>query len=348
MASALHWRRLSAAAAVTLVLSLGPLVSPALLDFFSPSELALAWLVYLGELTVIAAVLLLAFAVTGELLPRSMPLRLASICVVLLVISVALSVLLHVYYAGGLEQLPPMLRMLADSLRWGLPAVFLALTADLHRRALQADSDAHAAELARAQLRHAESEQQLALLQAQIEPHFLFNVLGNLRRLYRMHPQAGAESIESLLRYLRTALPRLRRSRTTVREELALVQAYLELFRLRMGQQLTYAIEADPLVLDAEFPPMLVMTLVENAVKHGVQPAGGGRIEVRVRRLEDVLEVTVRDDGVGFAATASSGTGVGLANIRRQLAARYRDRGQLVLEARAPRGAGATLRIPLA
>jgi LytS/YehU family sensor histidine kinase len=237
--------------------------------------------------------------------------------------------------------------MLADSLRWGLPAVFLALIADVHRRALQADSAAHAAELARAQLEQAETEQQLSLLQAQIEPHFLFNMLGNVRRLYRTRPQAGAEAVGSLMRYLRTALPQLRSQRASLGEEIDLVQAYLDLFQLRMGTQLGFSIAVDDGLREAEFPPMLLVTLVENAIKHGLEPAGGGRIEVRARRRRHLLEVSVLDDGAGFAAAASSGTGVGLVNIRRQLAARYPGGARLTLEGRDPRGARATIAIPL-
>lgn len=344
---ALDWQRLAAVALVTLLLSLGALVSPALLDFFSPAEIALAWLEHLVELAVIAAALLAAFTELDEALPRSMPLRLAVMCALLLVLSAVLAVLLHAYYADGFEHLPPPLRMLADSLRWGLPAVFLALIADVHQRALQTDSAAHAAELARAQLEQGESEQQLALLQAQIEPHFLFNMLGNVRRLYRTRPQAGAEAVGSLMRYLRTALPQLRSRRASLGEEIALVRAYLDLFQLRMGAQLSFSIEIDAPLHDAEFPPMLLVTLVENAIKHGLEPAGGGHIEVRAGRRRNVLEVTVLDDGAGFGTTASSGTGVGLVNVRRQLVARYQSRARLTLEGREPRGARATIAIPL-
>ena len=345
--SALDWQRLAAVALVTLLLSLGALASPALLDFFSPAEIALAWLGHLVELAVIAAALLAAFTVLEELLSRSIPLRLAVMSALLLALSVVLAVLLHAYYADGFEQLPPPLRILADSLRWGLPAVFLALIADVHQRALQIDSAAHAAELARAQLEQGESEQQLALLQAQIEPHFLFNILGNVRRLYRTRPRAGAEAIGSLMRYLRTALPQLRSRRASLGEEITSVQAYLELFQLRMGTQLGFSIEVDAALLDAEFPPMLLVTLVENAIKHGLEPAGGGHIEVRARRRRSLLEVTVLDDGVGFGAAASSGTGVGLVNVRRQLVARYQGRARLTLQGREPHGARASIAIPL-
>lgn len=347
VASALDRPRLVAVALVTLLLSLGALLSPALVDFFSATEIALAWLEHLVELAVIAVALLAAFTLFDETLPRGMPLRRAIMSALLLGLSAALAVLLHAYYADGFEHLPPPLRMLGDSLRWGLPAVFLALIADVHRRALQADSAARAAELARAQLQQGESEEQLALLQAQVEPHFLFNTLGNVRRLYRTRPQAGAEAIGSLMRYLRTALPQLRSRRTALGEEIALVQAYLDLFQLRMGAQLGLSIDVDPALHDAEFPPMLLVMLVENAIKHGLEPAGGGHIEVRARRRRDLLEVTVLDDGAGFGSTASSGTGVGLANVRRQLVARYQDRAQLTLQAREPRGARATIAIPL-
>jgi LytS/YehU family sensor histidine kinase len=237
--------------------------------------------------------------------------------------------------------------VLADSLRWGLPAVFLALIADVHQRALQTDTAAHAAEIARAQLQQGESEQQLALLQAQIEPHFLFNMLANVRRLYRTRPEAGAEALGSLMRYLRTALPQLRSRRTSLGEEVAAVRAYLDLFQLRMGTQLSFSIDVDAALNDAEFPPMLLITLVENAIKHGLEPAGGGHIEVRAIRRRNMLEVSVLDDGAGFGATASSGTGVGLVNARRQLVARYENRARLTLEGREPRGARATIAIPL-
>ena len=347
VARALDRRRLAAVALVTLLLSLGPLFSPVLLDFFSPAEIALAWFEHLVELAVIAAVLMAAYALLDEALPRRMPLRLGVVCAMLFGLSAVLTWLLYAYYAHGFEHLPPPLRWLADSLRWGLPAVFLVLIADVHRRALQADSAAHAAEVSRAQLAQAESEQQLALLQAQIEPHFLFNVLGNVRRLYRTRPQAGADAIASLMRYLRTALPQVRSRSGCLGDEIELVRSYLELLQVRMGARLTFSIEADPTLHAAEFPPMLLVTLVENAIKHGLEPAGAGHVRVTAQRRRSLLEVAVLDNGAGFGAAASSGTGVGLVNVRRQLAARYQGQASLTLQAREPRGASASISIPL-
>ena len=328
-------RRVGAVALVTLLLSVGVLASSNLLDFFSPAEITLAWFEYLVELAVLAAVLTIAYTLLDEAMRRQrMWLRLAISCVVLFGLSVVLTLLLYGYYAHGFDHLPPLLRLLADSLRLGLPAVFLVLIADAHRRALQVDSSAHAAEVSRTQLGQDEAEQHLALLQAQIEPHFLFNVLGNVRRLYRTQPKAGSETIASLMRYLRAALPQFRSQSTSLGGELELVRAYLDLLQVRMGTRLTFSIETDPTLEDVEFPPMLLLTLVENAIKHGLEPVGGGSVCVRAHRYRHTLHVVVLDDGAGLGAAASGGTGVGLANVRRQLAARYKSEARFTLEAR--------------
>jgi sensor histidine kinase YesM len=344
---ALDGRRIAGAALTALLLSFGALVSPSLLDFFSPAEIAVAWLEHLAELGVLAAGLLLVYTLLDEGLPRALPMRLVLLCALLFLSATGLALLLYAYYAHGFGHLPPPLRLLSDALHWGLPAVFLALIADLHQRSLRADSAAHAAELARVQQGQGEAEQRLALLQAQIEPHFLFNMLGNVRRLYRTRPREGAEAIESLMRYLRTVMPQVRNASGSLGDEMELVRAYLELYRIRMGSRLAFDIESDASLHALAFPPMLVMTLVENAVRHGLEPAGGGRVLVRARRSRLALEVDVIDDGLGFGGAPSSGTGVGLVNVRRQLAARYAGRGRLTLTAGDPRGACARISVPL-
>ncbi|MET0656995.1 MAG: histidine kinase [Steroidobacteraceae bacterium] len=344
---ALDRHRLAAVAFVTLLLSVRSLFNPDLFGFFSPMEVALAWFEHFLELAVLAAAFTVAYTLLDEALPQRMPVRMGILCAMLLGLSVVLTLMLYGYYGHSVEHLPPPLRLLGDSLQFGMPAAFLALIADLHRRALQADSAAQAAEVSRTHLAQVESEQQLALLQAQIEPHFLFNVLGNVRRLYRTRPQAGSDAIASLMRYLRAALPKLRSRSGCLGDELELVRAYLELFQVRMGTRLAFSIEADPKLHEVEFPPSLLVTLVENAIKHGLEPAGGGHVLVRARRKRNTLEVAVLDDGVGFGAAASGGTGVGLANVRRQLQARYDREGRLTLEAREPRGASAKISMPL-
>jgi signal transduction histidine kinase len=344
---ALDPRRIAATALTALLLSLGALVSPALLDFFSPAEIALAWLEHFAELGVLAASLLLVYTLLDEALPASTPMRLGLLCTLLFASATGLALLLFAYYAHGFDHLPPPLRLLSDALNWGLPAVFLVVIADLHRRSLLADTATHAADLARLQQGQGEAEQRLALLQAQIEPHFLFNILGNVRRLYRTRPDEGADAIDSLMRYLRTAMPQVRNPSGSLADELELVRAYLELYRIRMGPRLAFEIDADPSLLGLPFPPMLAMTLVENAVRHGLEPAGGGRVHVHARRERGMLEVEIADDGVGFGGAPGSGTGVGLVNVRRQLSARYAGRGRLTLSSRQPRGAAACITLPL-
>jgi LytS/YehU family sensor histidine kinase len=153
--------------------------------------------------------------------------------------------------------------------------------------------------------------------------------------------------IASLMRYLRAALPQLRSRGGTLGDELDLARACLDLCRVRMGERMGFAIDADAELRDIAFPPMLLITLVENAIKHGLEPIGGGQVVVRARRIGQELRIDVLDDGAGFGATASSGTGVGLANVQRQLAARYARAARLTLKTREPRGAIATLSIPM-
>jgi sensor histidine kinase YesM len=339
--------RIGAVALVTVLVSVRPMLSGQSLDFFTPGEIAWAWMEHLLELSSLAAVLMLAYTCLDATLPRHTPLRLTLLCTMLLFLSAMLTLVLHAYYAHGVEHLPPPLRLFADSLRFGLPAVFLACVADVHQRALQAVRAADAAEGGRVRLGHEEAEHRLAVLQAQIEPHFLFNVLGNVRRLYRTQPRAGAQAIASLTVLLKAVRPQMRSRCASLGEELETVRSYVHLFQVRMGDRLSFRIDVDGSLHGARFPPMLLITLVENAIKHGVEPVGGGIISVRARACGERLEVTVEDDGAGFGAAGSAGTGVGLANIRRQLDARYGATARLLLESREPRGACATLTIPL-
>ena len=345
---ALTWQRLALVILMTTLWSSRRLLNADMAEFFSLAELAALGLELFVEMAVIAALLMLGYTLLDEALRPDATARLAWICAMLVGLAVVLTTLLYAYYGHTFDDLPPPLRIVSDSLRWGLPAVLLAMVAHLHRRAMRAETAAHAEERAHAQLGVEETEQQLALLQAQIEPHFLFNVLGNVRRLYRTQPQAGAKTIASLMRYLREALPKLRSNCAQLGDELELVRAYLDLFQVRMGGRLTVSIDADPGLEAVEFPPMLVVTLVENAIKHGIEPGGrGGHVSIQAQRRGRILEVAVVDDGAGFASVASGGTGVGLANLRRQLAARYGGEAQFRLESRESRGVRATIAIPL-
>jgi LytS/YehU family sensor histidine kinase len=213
-------------------------------------------------------------------------------------------------------------------------------------RAQAAQQEARAAELRRGQLETQQLATRLRLLQAQVEPHFLFNTLSNVRRLCQSDAAAGRAMLGQLTRYLRAALPRMREHETTLAEEIDLVSAYLGLQKIRMGARLETSIEAPEPLLKARVPPMLLATLVENAIKHGIAPlAEGGAIRIKAEQLADALKLTVADTGRGL--TGASGSGVGLANIRARLAALYGARAALRLEANAPRGVAAVITLPL-
>jgi hypothetical protein len=189
-------------------------------------------------------------------------------------------------------------------------------------------------------------EARLSALQAQIEPHFLFNTLANVRRLYETEPQRGRRMLGCLVDYLRVALPAMRGADNTLARELDLARSYLTLLQMRMGARMRFSIDAALAPPDARLPPMVLPTLVENAFKHGLAPLPeGGSITIRATCEQDELVIEVADSGRGF--TGTSGAGVGLANTRSRLAAQYGDRARLALLGNQPRGVIAQVRIPL-
>ena len=188
-------------------------------------------------------------------------------------------------------------------------------------------------------------EARLSALQAQIEPHFLFNTLAHVQRLYETEPGRGREMLRGLIDYLRAALPSMRRSGSSLRRELELARSFLTILQLRMGERLAFDIRADEALLDAPVPPMVLPTLVENAIKHGLSPLPqGGRIGISAAATGDGrLAIEVADNGQGFVA--DGGSGVGLANTRSRLAALFGDRA--ALELRAAQGGGVVARVVL-
>jgi two-component sensor histidine kinase len=204
---------------------------------------------------------------------------------------------------------------------------------------------------ARAQKAEAEkraAEAQLRLLQAQMEPHFLFNTLANVLTLIDIEPQRARQMLESFTDYLRATLANLRKDESTLGRELDLADAYLRLLQLRMEDRLTFTIDADAESRQAVLPPLLLHPLVENAIHHGLEPKlEGGSIAIRARVQEGVLLLSVTDDGLGPDAPKrrSTGHGIALDNIRQRLRARHGDGASLSLEALQP-GTRATLRLP--
>jgi signal transduction histidine kinase len=204
--------------------------------------------------------------------------------------------------------------------------------------------------LAEAQAMRREAELRLSVLAAQVEPHFLFNTLAGVRSAINSDPARASVMIDHLVEYLRAAIPRLRSDGTaqaTVGAQFDTLRAYLGLMAARMPR-LSWQVEASDALLAAQCPPLMLISLVENAVKHGVEPKRGpAHIRVTATRTEDGrLALTVEDDGVGFGHSAA-GTGLGLANVRERLAQLHGAQGSLTLRARPEGGVSATLTVPL-
>jgi signal transduction histidine kinase len=190
-------------------------------------------------------------------------------------------------------------------------------------------------------------EAQLRLMQAQIEPHFLFNTLANLDALITSDPARAHAMLGHLNDYLRASLAAARRERHTLGDEFALLSGYLELLAIRMGPRLDFALDMPAALAAAPLPPMLLQPLVENAIRHGLEPkVEGGRVAVRARRDGATLVLTVEDDGVGLGASLAPGAGVGLTHVRERLAALYGGAASLELGAAAGGGTVASVSIP--
>jgi hypothetical protein len=186
----------------------------------------------------------------------------------------------------------------------------------------------------------------LSLLHAQVEPHFLYNTLASAQLLTRADPARADEMLGHLIVYLRHSLPRTENEASSLGEELARARAYLEILRIRMGPRLNLQIDVPENLLAEPFPPMMLQTLVENAIKHGLEARpGDGTVWILARRDEDGLAVTVADDGQGLN-TERAGTGIGLKNVRERLRLAYGPSASFDLVANYPSGVAATIRLP--
>jgi len=189
------------------------------------------------------------------------------------------------------------------------------------------------------------SEAQLQVLQSQIEPHFLFNSLAHVRRLYQTDPRAGRSMMRHLSRYLSAAQPALQQTSIGLGEDLDLAVAYLNVQKIRMGSRLAFDGDVPDQTREARVPPMMLTTLVENAIKHGLSPLPeGGLVRIVARLNGSALSIRVSDTGQGFQA--SLGTGVGLANVRGRISLLYGASGELSLYQNMPRGVTAAIVVP--
>ena len=243
----------------------------------------------------------------------------------------------------------------ADAFAWNVftgfaNGLFVALFFYVKNRETHAAAALHRAEADRHLLSKQAVEAELKLMQAQVEPHFLFNTLASVQYLTETDPPAASRLLGHLIEYLRAALPQLRASSTTLGQEVALAEAYLNILRTRLGTRLVFTVDVPAELAQHPFPPNLLISLVENAIKHGIEPsATGGTVTVRACLDGAAVVISVEDTGRGLAdAPRGPVGGVGLSNVRERLAALYGTRGQFSLEPVATSGTRASLRIPLA
>jgi len=197
-------------------------------------------------------------------------------------------------------------------------------------------------------------EARMAAMQAQVEPHFLFNTLASIDHLIETDPARASTMQKNLIALLRASMPSMREATGNgtngVRDlgrELAVIRPYLEILKVRMEERLATDIQVPDGLLSAEFPPMMIQTLVENAIKHGLEPkAEGGSLTLKAEIVHGKLQVTVADTGLGFGKAATAGTGVGLANIRERLQLLYGPRATLTVAENQPSGTVVTITVP--
>jgi signal transduction histidine kinase len=208
------------------------------------------------------------------------------------------------------------------------------------RKVAQADAKVRSA---RADAEHEAMERQLVqarlqVLQAQVEPHFLFNTLAAIDFLIETDPKRASQMQKALITYLRGALPQMRQESSTLGRELRLIKSFLDLIKMRMEDRLDVEFNVPEGAESADFPPMMLQSVVENAIKHGIEPKPeGGKVSVAARIQNGQLWVEVKDTGVGVRNTETlesptSGTGLGLQNIRERLAMLYPGKSRLILQ----------------
>jgi signal transduction histidine kinase len=226
---------------------------------------------------------------------------------------------------------------------WSLGAAFSAFLVGLSL----VTSEMRRREQVAADSRRQLLEARLKTLTAQIEPHFMMNTLANLRYLIKADSSSAAKMLDHLADFLQGALERARATNSTLGQELDLVESYLSIMRIRMGERLRYTTDVPADLRELPFPPLLLQTLVENAVTHGIEPSGTtGVVSIVARRENSAIVVSVTDDGVGIANSTDASRGFGLRNTRERLETFYGGRASLALAAHSPSGTVAAISIP--
>ncbi|WP_444944650.1 sensor histidine kinase [Microbulbifer sp. SSSA002] len=222
-------------------------------------------------------------------------------------------------------------------------------------QSLQLEKERQEAKLKQVEQQKTLAQSQLKVLQSQIEPHFLFNTLANLKVLIRHDPQKAESLLDNFSELLRFSLKKSRSDQVSLKDEISSLECYLEIQKIRLGERLEYEIDLSrDIPLETLVPPLLVQPLVENAIFHGIEPAAkGGLIHLRVQQKEDQWIIEVADNGVGLAAgvgklSCNKHNGIALSNIRERLSTLYQERGKLLIQSNQQGGVTARLEFPCA
>lgn len=333
------------------------LVSTVLACLAGSALMALAWqgtaIELVGRWLGIGLSALAAFELAARW-PRRLPRRLPRWGVQLAAVGLSVpssAVLIYTLNTLGMSppwwQSGPHLSGLAMFIALGLLiAPWMTIAALMNEVTGASQRQALAFDLERSEYERQALDARLRLLQAQVEPHFLFNTLANVRELVDSGSPQASSVLGSLIAYLRAAVPRLQDRLTTMGRELELVRAYLELMHLRMPDRLRFSVHGAAEALACWCPPSAILTLVENAIRHGIDPSErGGDIEVEVALRDGRCVATVRDTGLGLRQPGAS-LGTGLATLRERLRLTFGDRAELEVRPGPERGVVAELVVP--
>ena len=334
------WRRLALALGMATVL--GILISPSYVASVS------VWQV-IGREMVLGMAALTVFGIF-ERWPRHLPFGMARWSIQVIAVALVIPptvILIYIVITAGdaipFYKAPNRINGIVTMISTGLlVAPWAAVSALFSQR----DVAARNLELAKSELERQTLDARLRMVQAHIEPHFLFNTLANVRELVVSGSPQAATVLDSLIAYLRAAVPRLGEAQATMDQELQLVRSYLELMQMRMPDRLQYSVHADDGALKLRCPPTTLLTLVENALRHGIDPSeDGGRIDVRVTVTDGRCRAEVSDTGGGLR-TAGEGPGTGLASLRERLKIVFGESAQVRIANIVPHGVRAEADFP--
>lgn len=330
------------AAAIALVMSTEFLAQPFIWRSWTFGDILAGWGLIIGDRLIVAAAIGICVVAAGSLRVRGVAQGALFCLAVLLGATAGEWLRLLIDPLGDRPELPAMIGRIAA---WTLAGAAIAGILAAWRSGTAYAATAEITEVRASQLRQLTTATELEALQRQIEPHFLFNTLATIKRLGRTAPEEGRQLLSRLLEFIAATLAAGGVAETTLGQELDLAEAYLEVCKARMGSRLDVEWRIDPTLRSRPFPSLMLGTLLENAIKHGLSPLeGGGAIAVSAVAEGPTLKVVVQDTGAGV--TAQSGAGIGLANLTARLRLLYGARASFSLEPGALGGVRAIIRTP--